>query len=152
MLAAQNAGSLLMLFTGLYADRVNGKWMVGAALALCFLGNVMLPLLAAESFWYAVLARIAIGASDACMSPAVNSLITRWFPQAERAAAIGIITGGRQIGKSVLALATLGLSQSLGFCSIEEYRDGAPKFRPNLRYWQRHWTYSAKSRRTTFQY
>ncbi|KAH7726531.1 Protein F45E4.11 [Aphelenchoides avenae] len=120
VLAAQNAGSLLMLFTGLYADRVNGKWMVGAALALCFLGNVMLPLLAAESFWYAVLARIAIGASDACMSPAVNSLITRWFPQAERAAAIGIITGGRQIG-------TLFILPTAGYlCTRTDVQGGWP--------------------------
>lgn len=36
-----------------------------------------MPLFAAESFWFAVLARIAIGASDACLMPACNSLITR---------------------------------------------------------------------------
>lgn len=29
VLAAQNAGSLLMLITGFYADYINGKWMIG---------------------------------------------------------------------------------------------------------------------------
>lgn len=107
VLAAQNAGSLLMLLTGLYADRINGKWMIMASLLLCGIGNLTLPLLAHNSFWYAVFARIAIGASDACMSPAINSLITRWFPHTERAAAIGIITGGRQIG-TLFILPTAG--------------------------------------------
>lgn len=77
MLAAQNAGSLLMIVTGMWADRLNGKWMVFVGLFLCCIGNLMLPLLASKSFWFAVLARISIGASDACLMPAVNSLITR---------------------------------------------------------------------------
>ncbi|KAK6022570.1 hypothetical protein OSTOST_11730 [Ostertagia ostertagi] len=97
VLAAQNAGSLLTLVTGMWADRLNGKWMVFVALLLCCVGNLVLPLFAAESFWFAVIARIAVGASDACLMPACNSLITRWFPQSERAAAIGLISGGRQI-------------------------------------------------------
>uniref|UniRef100_A0A0M3JU39 Sialin (inferred by orthology to a human protein) n=1 Tax=Anisakis simplex TaxID=6269 RepID=A0A0M3JU39_ANISI len=97
VLAAQNAGSLLMVVTGLWADRINGKWMVGGSLVLCALANAALPVMARENFWYAVAARLAVGAADACLSPAANSLITRWFPHTERAAAIGIITGGRQI-------------------------------------------------------
>ncbi|CAD5219896.1 unnamed protein product [Bursaphelenchus okinawaensis] len=120
VLAAQNAGSLLMLLTGLYADRINGKWMVLASLILCGIGNLTLPLFAHDSFWYAVIARIAIGASDACMSPAVNSLITRWFPRTERAAAIGIITGGRQIG-------TLFILPTAGYlCTRTDIQGGWP--------------------------
>ncbi|CAD5227270.1 unnamed protein product [Bursaphelenchus xylophilus] len=120
VLAAQNAGSLLMLLTGLYADRINGKWMVLASLLLCGVGNLTLPMLAHNSFWYAVVARIAIGASDACMSPAVNSLITRWFPRTERAAAIGIITGGRQIG-------TLFILPTAGYlCTRTDIQGGWP--------------------------
>lgn len=53
-MAAQNAGSLFMLITGLYADRINGKWMVGASLLLCTLGNFLLPSFAQVSFWYAI--------------------------------------------------------------------------------------------------
>lgn len=93
VLAAQNAGSLLMVVTGLWADRINGKWMVAGGLILCFAANAALPIMAYDSFWYAVAARFAVGAADACLMPSANSLITRWFPQAERAAAIGIITG-----------------------------------------------------------
>ncbi|KAE9415914.1 hypothetical protein Angca_009295 [Angiostrongylus cantonensis] len=120
VLAAQNAGSLLTLVTGMWADRLNGKWMVFVALLLCCVGNLVLPLLAAESFWYAVAARVAIGASDACLMPACNSLITRWFPQSERAAAIGLISGGRQIG-------TLFILPTAGYlCTRKDILNGWP--------------------------
>ncbi|KHJ93238.1 hypothetical protein OESDEN_06855 [Oesophagostomum dentatum] len=133
VLAAQNAGSLLTLVTGMWADRLNGKWMVFVALLLCCIGNLVLPLFAAQSFWFAVAARIAVGASDACLMPACNSLITRWFPQSERAAAIGLISGGRQIG---------GSSASRGFCLrvrfltsllrvIRPWRQRRPWWRPD---------------------
>ncbi|CAD6193531.1 unnamed protein product [Caenorhabditis auriculariae] len=120
VLAAQNAGSLLTLVTGMWADRLNGKWMVFVALVLCCVGNLLLPLLAAKSFWYAVAARVAVGASDACLMPACNSLITRWFPQSERAAAIGLISGGRQIG-------TLFILPTAGYlCTRKDVLDGWP--------------------------
>lgn len=120
VLAAQNAGSLLMLVTGMWADRLNGKWLVFVALVLCCIGNIMLPLLADKSFWLAAAARIAIGASDACLTPAINSMITRWFPQAERAAAIGLVSGGRQIG-------TLFILPTAGYlCTRKDILDGWP--------------------------
>lgn len=51
VLAAQNAGSLLMLLTGMFADRLNGKLMVCLSLILVIIGNGMLPLMAPSSFW-----------------------------------------------------------------------------------------------------
>ncbi|CAJ0959192.1 unnamed protein product, partial [Mesorhabditis belari] len=98
VLAAQNAGNLLMLLTGMWADRLNGKWMVMASLVLCVSANAILPMVSPVSLWLTVLCRMAVGAADACLIPAATSLITRWFPQAERSAAIGIISGGRQLG------------------------------------------------------
>ena len=109
-----------MVLTGLYADRINGKFMVFLGLVLCTIGNFALPLLAQESFWYAVFARVAVGAADAFMTPAVNSLITRWFPQSERSAALGIITGGRQIG-------TLFILPTAGYlCTRKDIHGGWP--------------------------
>lgn len=120
VLAAQNAGALLMILTGLWSDRISGKWMVGCGLVLCLIGNVVLPLFANKSYLYAVAARLTVGAADACISPAVNSLITRWFPRHERAAAIGIITGGRQIG-------TLFILPTAGYlCTRKDIHGGWP--------------------------
>ncbi|CEF60649.1 Sialin [Strongyloides ratti] len=120
VLAAQNAGALLMILTGLWSDRISGKWMVGCGLVLCLIGNIVLPLFASKSYLYAVAARLTVGAADACISPAVNSLITRWFPRHERAAAIGIITGGRQIG-------TLFILPTAGYlCTRKDLHGGWP--------------------------
>ncbi|KAK6111222.1 Major Facilitator Superfamily protein [Brugia pahangi] len=120
ILAAQNVGSLLMVITGLWADRINGKWMIGGSLLLCAIANTVLPVMAHESVWYAVGARLAIGAADACLTPATSSLITRWFPQSERAAALGIVTGGRQIG-------TLFILPTAGYlCTRKDIMNGWP--------------------------
>ncbi|CAI5449868.1 unnamed protein product [Caenorhabditis angaria] len=120
VLAAQNAGSLITILTGMWADRLNGKWMVFVGLFLCCIGNLMLPLLANQSIIFAIVARICIGAADACLMPAINSLITRWFPQAERPAAIGLISGGRQIG-------TLFILPTAGYlCTRKDVLDGWP--------------------------
>ncbi|CAK5076292.1 unnamed protein product [Meloidogyne enterolobii] len=96
--AAQNAGSLFMLFTGAHADRLNSKWTISGALILLVLSNALLPLVASISVWLVVVARLLTGLSDALLQPSTSSLITRWFPPKERPFAIGLITGGRQIG------------------------------------------------------
>uniref|UniRef100_A0A1I7W0X3 MFS domain-containing protein n=1 Tax=Loa loa TaxID=7209 RepID=A0A1I7W0X3_LOALO len=120
ILAAQNVGSLLMVITGLWADRINGKWMIGGSLLLCAIANAVLPIMAHESVWYAIAARLSIGAADACLTPATSSLITRWFPQSERAAALGIVTSGRQIG-------TLFILPTAGYlCTRKDIMNGWP--------------------------
>lgn len=46
--------------------------------------------------------RLLVGVSDALLQPAANSLLTRWFPPSERSYALGLATGGRQIGMSIV--------------------------------------------------
>uniref|UniRef100_A0A914XQ86 Major facilitator superfamily (MFS) profile domain-containing protein n=1 Tax=Plectus sambesii TaxID=2011161 RepID=A0A914XQ86_9BILA len=118
--AAQNVGSLLMIVTGAFADRLNGKLLVMISVVLCIIANLIIPLLAPASVWFAVGARLLVGVSDACLQPSVNSLITRWFPSSERAAAIGFITGGRQIG-SLLILPAGGY-----LCTRKDILEGWP--------------------------
>ncbi|OZC06554.1 hypothetical protein X798_06452, partial [Onchocerca flexuosa] len=79
------------------ADRLNGKWTVAVALFITIISNIMLPLLAAKHFIFAIFARILCGIADAFLTPSISSMIVRWFPPKERSFAIGFITGGRQI-------------------------------------------------------
>jgi MFS family permease len=39
-----------------------------------------------------------VGLAEALLQPAINSLVTRWFPASERSHALGLATGGRQFG------------------------------------------------------
>uniref|UniRef100_A0A1I7YYK4 MFS domain-containing protein n=1 Tax=Steinernema glaseri TaxID=37863 RepID=A0A1I7YYK4_9BILA len=118
--AAQNAGSLLMFFTGLQADRLNGKWTIVVALILLIVSNVLIPLLAWHSVWLVVLARVLTGVADSFLSPSTSSMITRWFPPKERPFAIGFITGGRQIG-TLLILPVAGF-----LCGRPDFFHGWP--------------------------
>lgn len=87
-----------MLISGTQADRLNSKWTIVVALLLLILSNAVLPLIAPFSVWLVIAARILTGFSDALLQPSASSMITRWFPPKERSFAIGLITGGRQIG------------------------------------------------------
>uniref|UniRef100_A0A914QNE4 Major facilitator superfamily (MFS) profile domain-containing protein n=1 Tax=Panagrolaimus davidi TaxID=227884 RepID=A0A914QNE4_9BILA len=118
--AAQNAGSLLMLVTGTFADRLNSKWCIVLSLCLLILSNAVIPSFSQISVWLVIFARVLTGFSDALLQPSTNSMITRWFPPKERTFAIGIITGGRQIG-TLLILPTAGF-----LCEKKQFMGGWP--------------------------
>jgi MFS family permease len=71
-LAAQNAGSLLMLLTGTQADRLNSKWMIVVSLSLVIISNVAVPLVSPVSVWLAVGSRVLTGFADALLQPSTR--------------------------------------------------------------------------------
>lgn len=78
--------------------KINHLFFIIISLFCTVLSNAVLPWLAPISVWLVVGARVLTGLSDALLQPSTSSLITRWFPPKERPFAIGLITGGRQIG------------------------------------------------------
>ncbi|GMS80520.1 hypothetical protein PENTCL1PPCAC_2695, partial [Pristionchus entomophagus] len=112
--SAFNLGLLFMLITGVLADKLNAKWMILGSVAIAVLATMMIPILT-TSFYWAVLARFLIGLSDAMLQPAVNSLLTRWFPASERSYALSIATGGRQLGTLMITPVAGALCQSTLF-------------------------------------
>ncbi|KAI1712225.1 major facilitator superfamily domain-containing protein [Ditylenchus destructor] len=104
---AFNAGLLCMLVTGFMADKVNAKYMIIVSVLLASFANIMIPLTAEISVMYAMGARFMVGLAEALLQPAINSLVTRWFPSSERSYALGLATGGRQIG-TLLIVPTAG--------------------------------------------
>jgi MFS family permease len=72
VLAAQNAGSLLMLVTGTQADRLNSKWMIVVSLSLVIISNVAVPIVSPISVWLAVGARVLTGFADALLQPSTR--------------------------------------------------------------------------------
>uniref|UniRef100_A0A915N707 Major facilitator superfamily (MFS) profile domain-containing protein n=1 Tax=Meloidogyne javanica TaxID=6303 RepID=A0A915N707_MELJA len=94
--AAFNAGLLCMLFTGFLADKFNAKYMIIVSVLLASMANIAIPLTATFNVGYAIAARFMVGLAEALLQPAINSLVTRWFPASERSYALGLATGGRQ--------------------------------------------------------
>lgn len=100
--SAFNVGLLLMLLTGFIADKFNAKYMIVASVSLAVVANLMIAQFAAVSVYFAIAGRFFVGFADALLQPAVNSLITRWFPTSERSYALGLATGGRQLGTLII--------------------------------------------------
>uniref|UniRef100_A0A914KIF2 Major facilitator superfamily (MFS) profile domain-containing protein n=1 Tax=Meloidogyne incognita TaxID=6306 RepID=A0A914KIF2_MELIC len=105
--AAFNAGLLCMLFTGFLADKFNAKYMIIVSVLLASMANIAIPLTATFNVGYAIAARFMVGLAEALLQPAINSLVTRWFPASERSYALGLATGGRQFG-TLLIIPTAG--------------------------------------------
>lgn len=118
--AAQNAGSLAMLVTGAFADRLNSKWCIIISLSLLIISNALIPAVSSMSVWLVIILRVFTGFSDALLQPSTNSMITRWFPPKERPFAIGLITGGRQLG-TLIILPTAGV-----LCEKKQFLGGWP--------------------------
>lgn len=72
ILAAQNAGSLLMLVTGTQADRLNSKWMIVVSMSLVVLSNIAVPIASPISVWLAVISRVLTGFADALLQPSTR--------------------------------------------------------------------------------
>ncbi|PAV85912.1 hypothetical protein WR25_09156 [Diploscapter pachys] len=101
--SAFNLGLLLMLVTGFLADKLNAKWLILASVAIATLSNIIIAALSEESVYWTILGRFLVGLADALLQPSVNSLITRWYPSSERSYALGLATGGRQIGSLIIS-------------------------------------------------
>ncbi|KAK6059551.1 hypothetical protein COOONC_02815 [Cooperia oncophora] len=97
--SAFNVGLLFMLLTGFIADKFNAKYMIVASVSLAVIANLMIAQFSIVSVYFAIGGRFLVGFADALLQPAVNSLITRWFPTSERSYALGLATGGRQLGE-----------------------------------------------------
>ncbi|MFH4981214.1 hypothetical protein AB6A40_007923 [Gnathostoma spinigerum] len=118
--SAFNVGLLLMLGTGFMADKFNAKYLILLSVIVGSGANIAIPLLSSISVYYVVTMRFFVGLSDALLQPSINSLLTRWFPAVERSYALGIATGGRQLG-------TLLILPISGFlCSQRKLFDGWP--------------------------
>uniref|UniRef100_A0A914WHE7 Major facilitator superfamily (MFS) profile domain-containing protein n=1 Tax=Plectus sambesii TaxID=2011161 RepID=A0A914WHE7_9BILA len=118
--SAFNVGLLFMLATGWFADKLNAKYILTASVLLATAANIIIPLGSVNSFAFAILGRVLVGFADALLQPTVNSLLTRWFPPNERSYALGLATGGRQLG-TLLILPTAGL-----LCAQTEFLGGWP--------------------------
>ncbi len=89
---------------GWIADRLGGKRVLAAGVALWSLATFFTPPAAGLSFGLLLLMRAVLGAGEALNFPAVHSLVARWTPASERARAIALHFSGTALG-TIIALA-----------------------------------------------
>jgi len=116
-------GLILSAFGWTYAAlQVPGGWLVDkvqprilypvaialwslATIGLGFVGNII----------GLIVLRLAVGAFEAPAYPINNRVVTTWFPERERATAIGFYTSGQFVGLAFLTPVLVALQQSFGW-------------------------------------
>ncbi len=79
-----------------YADRSNRRNLVSIAIAVWSFFTAISGL--AQNFWHLLLARIGVGVGEAGCSPPAHSMIADYYPQEQRATALGIYSLGIPLG------------------------------------------------------
>lgn len=98
---------------GWLVDRVPPRILYSAALVLWSLATVMLGFVL--SFIALFVLRMAVGALEAPAYPINSRVVTTWFPERERATAIGFYTSGQFVGLAFLTPVLAWLQHAFGW-------------------------------------
>lgn len=109
---------LFMVPSGWAANRFGGKRVLGLAVLWWSIFTMLTPLAAGVSFALLIAARIAMGAGEAAMFPAVYNLYSRWVPAAERSRAVALMIGGVPLGTLFALMSSGVLVSHLGWPSV----------------------------------
>ncbi|WP_462380446.1 MFS transporter [Pseudomonas sp. Marseille-QA0892] len=98
---------------GWLVDKVSPRVLYPLAIGLWSLATVGLGF--AGSFIALIVLRLAVGALEAPAYPINNRVVTTWFPESERATAIGFYTSGQFVGLAFLTPVLIYLQQTFGW-------------------------------------
>lgn len=102
-----------MVLAGFVIDKVGTK--IGYALSLTFWSIAAIGHAFAKSTFGFVIARSALGVSEAGNFPAAIKTVAEWFPKKERALAAGIFNSGTNIGAILAPLSVPLIAASMGW-------------------------------------
>lgn len=97
---------------GWLVDRVPPRVLYPAALVLWSLATCLMGVVG--SFVGLFVLRLAVGAFEAPAYPINNKVVTAWFPERERAGAIGFYTSGQFVGLALLTPSCSGCRSPTG--------------------------------------
>ncbi|GGJ94254.1 MFS transporter [Pseudomonas matsuisoli] len=98
---------------GWLVDKVSPRVLYPLAIGLWSLATVGLGFVG--SFIGLIVLRLAVGALEAPAYPINNRVVTSWFPESERATAIGFYTSGQFVGLAFLTPVLIYLQQTFGW-------------------------------------
>lgn len=101
---------------GWLVDRIAPRKLYGVLIALWSVATGLLGFSAGLAMLFAL--RLAIGLLEAPSFPINNRVVTTWFPERERATAIGCYTSGQFVGLAFLTPVLMYLQVHLGWRSI----------------------------------
>src|ERR1700712_4193897 len=98
---------------GWLVDRIHPRVLYAAALAIW--SAVTFCMGFASSFVALLLLRLLVGAFEAPAFPINNRVVTTWFPERERAGAIGFYTSGQFVGLAFLTPVLAWIQARIGW-------------------------------------
>lgn len=101
---------------GWLVDRLHPRNLYAVLIALWSVATVLLGF--SQGLTMLFLLRLAIGAMEAPSFPINNRVVTTWFPEKERATAIGFYTSGQFVGLAFLTPALMYVQIHFGWRSI----------------------------------
>ncbi|KAL5748014.1 hypothetical protein ACOSQ2_025311 [Xanthoceras sorbifolium] len=98
---------------GTLVDYYGGKVVMAAGVALWSVATFLTPWAAETSLWALLAVRAMLGIAEGVALPSMNNMVARWFPQTERARAVGIAMAGFTSGNAIgLMLSPILMSQA----------------------------------------
>ena len=101
---------------GCLVDRVRPRFLYALALALWSLATVCMGFIGSFIGLFAL--RLVVGALEAPAYPINSRVVTAWFPERERASAIGIYTSGQFVGLAFLTPVLAWLQHRYGWQAV----------------------------------
>jgi len=101
---------------GWLVDRVHPRTLYAILIALWSVATALLGFSSGLAMLFAL--RLAIGALEAPSFPINNRVVTTWFPERERATAIGFYTSGQFVGLAFLTPVLVYLQLHFGWRSV----------------------------------
>ncbi|ACO81210.1 D-galactonate transporter [Azotobacter vinelandii CA] len=101
---------------GWLIDRVQPRLLYALAIGLWSLATLLLGFVG--GFIGLFFLRLAVGALEAPSYPINNRVVTTWFPESERASAIGFYTSGQFVGLAFLTPLLIYLQQTFGWQTV----------------------------------
>jgi MFS transporter, ACS family, D-galactonate transporter len=105
-----------------FVDRVNPRTLFAVALALWSLATFFMGFVG--TFIALIALRLTVGAMEAPAYPINNRVVTTWFPERERAGAIGFYTSGQFVGLAFLTPVLAWLEARYGWRFIFQFTGG----------------------------
>ncbi|XP_010256679.1 PREDICTED: probable anion transporter 3, chloroplastic [Nelumbo nucifera] len=91
---------------GALVDRYGGKRVMAWGVAVWSMATLLTPWAADHSIGMLLATRAIFGLAEGVALPSMNTLLSRWFPNNERATAVGISMAGFHLGNVVSLLLT----------------------------------------------
>ncbi|MET0978001.1 MAG: MFS transporter [Paeniglutamicibacter terrestris] len=98
---------------GWLVDRVPPRLLYPICLVLWSVATIFMGM--AGSFVALIVLRLAVGGFEATAYPINNKVVTAWFPERERATAIGFYTSGQFIGLALLTPVLIWLQHAMSW-------------------------------------